>query len=119
MNRQEEHIAELEERMRGLSRQVWDLAEVGFKEHASAGLLAQACREEGFEVETGVAGMPTAFVARWGQGNPWWGSWRNTMPCRVCPRKSASRRSRWRKESRATGAAIICWGWQPWGLLLP
>jgi aminobenzoyl-glutamate utilization protein B len=70
MNRQEEHIVELEERMRGLSQKVWDLAEVGFKEYASAGLLAQACREEGFEVETGVAGMPTAFVARFGQGKP-------------------------------------------------
>ncbi len=37
--------------------------EVRFVEHAAAELLSAALREHGFDVETGVGGLPTAFVA--------------------------------------------------------
>ncbi len=70
MNMQERHIRELEEMLRGLALQVWEFAEVGLKEYKSAELLAKACRDEGFAVEMGIAGMPTAFVARFGKGKP-------------------------------------------------
>ena len=54
----------------GLSDQVWGLAEPAFREFKSAKLHCDLLRESGFEVEEGAAGMPTAFVARYGSGKP-------------------------------------------------
>ena len=53
-----------------VSDQVWEYAELGLVEHKSAQLHVDTLREHGFEVEHGVAGMPTAFVATWGEGEP-------------------------------------------------
>jgi aminobenzoyl-glutamate utilization protein B len=50
--------------------QIWDFAEVGYKENKSAALHIQHLKEAGFTVETGVAGIPTAFVATYGAGAP-------------------------------------------------
>ncbi len=50
--------------------QIWNFAEVGYKEVESSALLQQTLKDNGFEVQAGVAGMPTAFVASYGQGNP-------------------------------------------------
>jgi aminobenzoyl-glutamate utilization protein B len=49
---------------------IWDYAELGFKETRSSGLLQNTLRDNGFTVEAGVAGMPTAFVATYGSGKP-------------------------------------------------
>ena len=49
---------------------VWEYAEIGFKEFQSAKALTDVLKAEGFAVEEGVAGIPTAFVASWGEGNP-------------------------------------------------
>ena len=54
----------------GIAKQVWSFAEVGFKETKSSELLQRELRDAGFTVETGVAGMPTAFVATYGSGKP-------------------------------------------------
>ena len=53
-----------------VAREIWDLAEVGYQETESCALLLQQVRAAGFEVEPGVAGMPTAFVASYGDGRP-------------------------------------------------
>jgi aminobenzoyl-glutamate utilization protein B len=53
-----------------LADQVWALAETALRETRSAALLADYAEKQGFRVERGVAGMPTAFVARYGQGRP-------------------------------------------------
>ena len=53
-----------------LSRQIWELAEVGYKEHKSSALLQTELKSAGFAVEAGVAGIPTAFVATYGSGKP-------------------------------------------------
>lgn len=50
--------------------QIWDYAEVGYKEVKSSALLQQTLKDNGFTVETGVAGIPTAFVATYGSGSP-------------------------------------------------
>jgi len=50
--------------------QIWDFAEVGYKENKSSALHIQHLKEAGFTVETGVAGIPTAFVATYGNGSP-------------------------------------------------
>jgi aminobenzoyl-glutamate utilization protein B len=49
---------------------IWNYAEVGYKEVQSSALLQQTLKENGFTVESGVAGMPTAFVATYGSGSP-------------------------------------------------
>ncbi len=49
-------------------RVIWDLAEPAWREYQSAAWYVQRLRAEGFEVEEGSAGMPTAFSARWSNG---------------------------------------------------
>ena len=53
-----------------IAQQIWEWAEVGYQEAKSSARLQTQLRAEGFEVETGVAGMPTAFVASYGNGSP-------------------------------------------------
>ncbi len=50
--------------------QIWNYAEVGYKEVKSSALLQETLKENGFTIEAGVAGMPTAFVATYGSGSP-------------------------------------------------
>ena len=50
--------------------QIWDFAEVGYKEVKSAALHVQHLKDAGFTVQTGVADIPTAFVATYGSGSP-------------------------------------------------
>src|ERR1700712_4588684 len=49
---------------------IWSYAEVGYKETKSTALLQSTLKENGFTVEAGVAGLPTAFVATYGSGKP-------------------------------------------------
>lgn len=53
-----------------LSQKLWDWAEVGYQEEKSSGLLQQTLANEGFTVTPGVAGLPTAFTAEYGEGGP-------------------------------------------------
>jgi aminobenzoyl-glutamate utilization protein B len=55
---------------RKTAQQIWDYAEMGYKEVKSSALLQQTLADNGFKVEPGVAGMPTAFVATYGSGEP-------------------------------------------------
>lgn len=53
-----------------LSDQVWGFAETALRETRSAQVLADYAQQQGFTVERGVAGLPTAFTATYGQGRP-------------------------------------------------
>ncbi len=53
-----------------LSDQIWQFAELAFQEHRSSALLAAYAEQQGFTVTRGVAEMPTAFVASYGNGKP-------------------------------------------------
>jgi len=53
-----------------ISDEVWALAETAFEENKSAEILASYAEQQGFTVDRGVAGMPTAFVASYGSGKP-------------------------------------------------
>ena len=53
-----------------ISDSIWALAEEAFQEVGSSRILADYAEKNGFTVERGVAGMPTAFVATYGNGNP-------------------------------------------------
>lgn len=46
-----------------LADKIWDFAELGFTETRSSKALTKALEEEGFTIERGIAGMPTAFAA--------------------------------------------------------
>jgi aminobenzoyl-glutamate utilization protein B len=47
---------------------IWSYAELGLEEYNTANLLVNYLEKEGFKVEKGVAGMPTAFVATFSNG---------------------------------------------------
>ena len=50
--------------------QVFSYGELGFQEFETSKYLSGILEKNGFTVERGVAGIPTAFVARWGSGKP-------------------------------------------------
>ncbi len=66
LNSVERHQADLA----GLSDRIWAYAETALRETRSAAALADYAEQQGFKVERGVAGMPTAFVATYGSGRP-------------------------------------------------
>ncbi|MDX1406471.1 MAG: amidohydrolase [Saprospiraceae bacterium] len=53
-----------------LALQIWDYAELGYMEEKSTAALQERLRTEGFSIESGVAGLPTGFVASYGEGKP-------------------------------------------------
>ncbi|WP_298301235.1 amidohydrolase [Hydrotalea sp.] len=55
---------------KNVALQIWNFAEVGYKEVKSSALLQEQLKNAGFQVENGVAGIPTAFVAAYGSGSP-------------------------------------------------
>lgn len=53
-----------------LSDEIWGFAETALKEYKSSKVLADYAEAQGFKVERGVAGLPTAFIASYGSGKP-------------------------------------------------
>jgi aminobenzoyl-glutamate utilization protein B len=58
------------ESMADMARTLWEYAEVGYQETRSSALIQSALAADGFAVEAGIAGIPTAFVATYGSGGP-------------------------------------------------
>lgn len=54
----------------GIANRIWGFAEVGYQETKSSTLLQEKLKAAGFQISAGVAGMPTAFVASFGSGQP-------------------------------------------------
>ena len=52
------------------ARKLWELAEVGYLEEKSSKLLQDTLKAEGFAIEAGVADIPTAFTASYGESGP-------------------------------------------------
>jgi aminobenzoyl-glutamate utilization protein B len=53
-----------------LANSLWDLAELGYLETESSRQIQESLRGQGFEIASGVADIPTAFVASYGEGEP-------------------------------------------------
>jgi aminobenzoyl-glutamate utilization protein B len=53
-----------------IALQIWEYAEVGYKEVKSSALHQKTLQDNGFTVQAGVADIPTAFVATYGTGQP-------------------------------------------------
>ena len=58
------------DRLTDLATQIWENPELGLHEHESARTLREPLEGAGFEIERGIEGMPTAFVASYGEGTP-------------------------------------------------
>lgn len=63
LDQQAEHYARL-------AQSIWSKAELGYLETESSTLLQQTLSDAGFTVRSGVADIPTAFVASYGEGGP-------------------------------------------------
>ncbi len=53
-----------------INDEIWAAAEVALEEYQSSAALAAYLERNGFKVERGVAGLPTAFVGTYGAGDP-------------------------------------------------
>ena len=69
-----DEVEDLVEQRRKLTQvmvdKLFSFSEVGFQEFETSGYLVSILRENGFTVEEGVSGIPTAWWARWGSGGP-------------------------------------------------
>jgi aminobenzoyl-glutamate utilization protein B len=63
-------VARIEPQLTAVNKSIWEFAELGLQEHRSSALLVEKLKAAGFEVQTGVANMSTAFVASYGSGKP-------------------------------------------------
>ena len=52
------------------AKEIWSYAELGFLETKSSSKLQKLLSDAGFKIESGVDGMPTAFIATYGSGSP-------------------------------------------------
>jgi aminobenzoyl-glutamate utilization protein B len=50
--------------------QIFSYGELGFQEQETHRYLVDLLKKNGFTVEEGIAGIPTAFMASWGSGKP-------------------------------------------------
>ena len=69
----QEAVAEVE-RLRTFTQQtvdqIFSFGELGFQEFETSRHVTGILEENGFQVERGVADMPTAWIATWGTGEP-------------------------------------------------
>lgn len=63
-------IDEQRSTMTTMSDAIWAHAEIALAETESSAVLANYAEQQGFTVTRGVAGMPTAFIASYGDGEP-------------------------------------------------
>jgi aminobenzoyl-glutamate utilization protein B len=63
-------VDEMQPRTQQIIDMLFSFAELGFQETLTLEYLTSLLEGEGFSVERGYAGMPTAWVARWGSGRP-------------------------------------------------
>jgi aminobenzoyl-glutamate utilization protein B len=49
---------------------IFSLSELGFQEFETSKYLTDILEKEGFRIEHGIAGIPTAWMATWGSGKP-------------------------------------------------
>jgi len=53
-----------------ISDYLWEHPELSMQEYEASDKLTAYLEKNGFEVTRDIAGMPTAFIAQWGEGKP-------------------------------------------------
>lgn len=61
---------EIQDRLDNIRMQIWNKPEEGFHEVFASELLSEELRKNGFDIEQGCFGVPTAVRASYGKGNP-------------------------------------------------
>ena len=64
------HIDSMKKQAQVMVDSVFSFGELGFQEFETSKYLSDILEKEGFKVEHNIAGIPTAFVATWGEGKP-------------------------------------------------
>lgn len=57
-------------RMARINDAIFSYSEIGFQEFKTIAIVEKTLSQAGYDVETGVAGMPTAYMAKYGSGSP-------------------------------------------------
>ena len=65
-----ERVDEIREEIRGISHEIHENPELGNEEFHSVELLTGLLKKYGFGIETGICGMPTAFIASYKGSKP-------------------------------------------------
>src|SRR5215467_568604 len=65
-----EDVEGLKKRSQVMNDIVFSLGELGFQEFETSKYLTGVLENEGFKVERGISGIPTAWMATWGSGRP-------------------------------------------------
>lgn len=65
-----ESVDQMREELMALAEDLWDTPERGLREDQSAELLQELLAKEGFDIETGIGDLPTAFIATFGKKGP-------------------------------------------------
>ena len=63
-------IDDMQEFTQQLVDRIFSFGELGFQEFETSRYVTGILRDNGFQVEEGIAGIPTAWIARWGSGKP-------------------------------------------------
>lgn len=69
----QEVIKKIDERQKftqEVNDQIFSFGELGFQEFETTKYLTTLLEKNGFTIQRGVAGMPTAWIAKWGSGKP-------------------------------------------------
>src|ERR1700757_1792420 len=64
------HIDGMKKQAQVMVDSVFSFGELGFQEFETSKYLTGILRKNGFKIEEGIAGIPTAFMASWGSGKP-------------------------------------------------
>src|SRR3954452_17861207 len=63
-------VESLKTRSQIMNDEIFSFAELGFQEVETSKYLTETLEKEGFTIQRGVAGIPTAWTAKWGSGKP-------------------------------------------------
>ena len=65
-----EEVVKIQDKLLELSRRIHANPEVGYQEYKAVAWTTEPLERAGFRVERGLGGMPTAYLAAWGEGHP-------------------------------------------------
>ncbi len=64
------HLNDMQKQAQVMVDSVFSFGELGFQEFETSKYLTSILEKEGFTIERGIAGIPTAWIATWGSGKP-------------------------------------------------
>ena len=102
-------IDEKKELVAQVADAIWNYAELSMQEVKSAALFVKVLKDEGFQVEEGICGIPTAFSASFGSGKPVIG-----LLAEYDALSGLSQEAGSTVYHELVKAATICWAREPW-----